>query len=95
MSAWFKSFHEKGCTHQTLSERGAEVFADGDVHVLRQIHSRLKSAAIVVVPGLLQTIQICFLFFLERIADERDCSKVGYDHVPPFETSREGVPRRR
>ena len=33
---------------KALAERGTELFADGDVHVLRQIDSKSKSAASVV-----------------------------------------------
>ena len=47
---------------------GTEFSADGDVHV-RQIDSKSKSAAFVVLPALLPTIQT--FFSLECIAGER------------------------
>ena len=52
-----------------IEEWGTELFADGDVHVLRQIDSKSKSAAFVVLPGL-PTMQS--FFFLECIAGEQE-----------------------
>ena len=60
------AFDKKGYTpppkKKTLTKRGTELFADGDVHVLRQIDSKSTSAAFAVLPGLLPNIQF-FLSF--------------------------------
>ena len=62
---------KRGTPPKTLTKRGTELFADGDVHVLRQIDSKSKSTAFVVLPGLLPTIQ-SFSCLLECIAGERE-----------------------
>ena len=46
-----------------LTKRGTELFADGDVDILRQVDSESNSTALVVFPGLLPTIQSFFFFF--------------------------------
>ena len=57
---------------KTLTQRGTELFADGAVHVLRQIDSKSKSTAFVVLPGLIPSMQSFFtLFFVECIGGER------------------------
>ena len=45
-----------------MTKRGTEVFADGDVHVLRQVESKSKYVALVVLPGLPTTQSFLFLF---------------------------------
>ena len=51
---------------KTLTKRGTELFAADDVDVLRQIDSKSKSTAFVVLAGLLPTIQSFFLFFFKQ-----------------------------
>ena len=54
-----------------LTKRGALLFAEGDVHVLRQIDSKLQAAAFGQLPGHLPTFERLF-FFCERITGERE-----------------------
>ena len=77
-----------------MTKRGRELFADGDVHFLGQIDSKSKSAAFVVLPGLLPTIPICFIFFssVKRV-NESDV-KWGVTKYPFSEGLREVIPRR-
>ena len=63
-----------------MTKRGTERFADGDVHVLRQIDPNSKSTAFVVLPGLLPTMQ-SWVFFLECIAGETRVIKSVYPAV--------------
>ena len=77
----FEHLTKRGYTpKKTLTKRGTLLFADGDVHVLRQIDSKPKSAAFGELPGHLPTIQ-SFFFFRECIAAEREWSKVGCEQV--------------
>ena len=80
----FRSFDKKGQTppKKNLTEKRTELFPDGDVHFLRPIDSKSKSAAFVVLPGFLLTIQS--FFFFEYIVGEREWLKVGCDQVPLF-----------
>ena len=57
---------------KTLTKRGTRLFVDGDVHFLRQIDSKSKSAAFVELPGILPTIQNFFSFFPGCLAGERE-----------------------
>ena len=57
----FRTFEKKGCTRQKHWQKG-ELFADGDVHVIRQIDSKSISAAFVVLPGLLPTIHFFLVY---------------------------------
>ena len=80
-----RAFDKKGyITPKTLTKRGTELFAEGDVDVLRQIDSKSKTIAVAMLPGLLPTIQRFPFSFVECIAGEREWSKVGCDLVPLF-----------
>ena len=79
---------------KTLTKWGTELFADGDVHVLRQIDSKSKSTAFVVLPGLLPTIQRFFSFFSSVLRVNEIDRKWGVTKYLFLECLREGIPRR-
>ena len=64
---------KRGTPPKTLTKRGTELFADGDVHVLRQIDSKSKYAANVCrAPWAPPKHPEFFSFFLDCIAGERE-----------------------
>ena len=64
-----------------MTIRETEIFADGDVHVLRQIDSKSKSTALVMLPGILPTIQSLFIISSVLRVNESD-QKWGVTQYP-------------
>ena len=64
LDVFLRAFDKRGIIPpKTLTKRGGELFADGDVGFHSQIDSKSKSTAFVVLPGLLPIIQSFFFFF--------------------------------